>query len=610
MTDRNSDLSPPRPAARVISPRAAGDQTDSAEDRLLRDLQTAAGRPSGRPPLFPLGGLGTYEGEFVVDLAVPMCGRDVRDARTVLKRADPWGVGVHDLTSSLNLTEGDAADYLGRLVRAGLLSGPHGEDERAQEWEHHDYRLWKPTPTGKVLAHASGRKPSSRGRAESLAAAVVTAAEQINASPDDALYWVEEIRALGGLAEPADGPLLHVDLAVTLRPRLADPLEQAKAERRMQDAARDRGERGLVRDMIGYGHWQTRLKLAGHSKTVRLFKAEEDVRERVLFREPRDLTLDAEPTAPYARPADPGPLSHCSWCRQPGPAERVAAPGREYSTSPIGLCQDCLVLGGAAASSAYDFDGGRGTARRIVATLTEQPRHATGCALCGRTAAAPLAWWSDRHGNAAADEPAGVRVRLCQICPGLLHLHDAPTRERWWRSRFGAACMAGMHATLRREAGLPEPEARTVKPPRPARLTQAHQEILTEIRRSGVMTTVDFSRDAHRAGADPHRRWSWWETRIGHLLDHELVALVANDRDTHPQTAVRILADDERDLTRRVFALHVPGPVWDGSRVTEPEPPTGWTDLYTQLTVLRRERDKEAHRVRALARPTDLLTMP
>ncbi|MEV8544395.1 hypothetical protein [Streptomyces sp. NPDC051572] len=116
MTDQNSDVSPPQPAARVIGPRAAGDQTERAEERLLRDLRTVAGRPSGRPPLLPLGGLGTYEGEFVVDLAVPMCGRDVRDARTVLKRADPWGVGVRDLTSSLNLTEGDTAGYLGRLV--------------------------------------------------------------------------------------------------------------------------------------------------------------------------------------------------------------------------------------------------------------------------------------------------------------------------------------------------------------------------------------------------------------------------------------------------------------------------------------------------------------
>jgi hypothetical protein len=577
---------------------------DSAEERLLRELQEAVDRPVGRPALRPLGGLGTYEGELVVDLAAPLLGRDVRDARAVLKRSEPRGVGLREITGLLNLGERDTTDYLNRLVKAGLLRG-QGEDDRGRPWGR-DSRLWKPTTAGRILASASGRRPSSRRRAKALADAVVTAAQEVNANPDETLYWVQEIQALGALADPAVEPLLHVDLAVRLRPRLADPLEQAKAENRMHDAAQDRGERGLARDMIGYGHWRTRLKLAGHSKTVRLFKADDTLQGPVLFREQRDLTVDAEPTPVYARPAAPTPLSHCSWCRKPGPAERVAAPGQEFSTSPIGLCPDCLVLGDAAASAAYDFDDGRGTARRTVAALAEKPRHTDGCALCGRAAPSGQTWWSDQRGG-VTDEPGGIRLRLCHVCPGLLHLRDDPARERWWRSRFRTACTAGMHATLRQEAGLPEPEARTSQPPRPARLTEAHQEILDEIRRSGIMTTLDFSRDAHRADTHPHRRWSWWETRIGHLLDHELVALVANHPDPHPETTVRIMNADERDLTRRVFALHVPGPVWDGSQVTEPEPPEGWADLYTKLTQLRRARDEQARRLRAHIRPVDAI---
>ncbi|MFJ9580688.1 hypothetical protein ACIRQF_30395 [Streptomyces sp. NPDC101191] len=604
VTDRNPDAPHHPSAGRVIGPRAAADQLDDVETRLIGDLHAAVERPVGRPALRPLGGLGTYEGEFVVDLAASLCGRDVRDARAVLKRAERWGVGVRELTSPLGLTEGDTADYLNRLVKVGLLSGPHGEDRRDRPWGHQDDRLWKPTETGRLLASASGRRPSSPRRAQALAATVVKAAHEVNTDPDKTLYWVEEIRALGALADSAAEPMLHVDLAVTLRPRLSDPLEQAKAEHRMHDAAQDRGERDLVRDMIGYGHWKTRLKLAGHSKAVRLFKSDDTVQAPVLFREQRDLTVDAAPTAPYTRPAAPEPLSRCSWCRKPGPAERVAAPGHEHSTSPIGLCQDCLILGGAAAPSAYDFDGGRGAARRIVSALTEEPGHTNGCSLCGRTALTEHTWWPEQ-GDDSAGEPPGVRLRLCQLCPGLLHLHDDPARQRWWQSRFRAACVTGMHATLRQEAGLPDPAARTSKPRRPTRLTDAHQEILTEIRRSGVMTVIDFTRDAHRAGTHPRRRWSWWETRIGHLLDHELVALITNDHDRHPETTVRVMADDERDLTRRVFDLHVPGPVWDGLRVTEPEPPEGWTDLYTELTALRHHRDEEARRVRARTRPTE-----
>lgn len=578
----------------MISPRAPGQAGAGVEQRLLRDLEQAAAGPTGRPPLRALGLMGGYEGEFVVDLGAPLCGRDVRTARDVLKRADPYGVRVRDLTGPLHRSEEDTVAYLRRLVRAGLLSGPNGQDRRGSSWESHDYRSWKLTAVGRVLAFASGRKPSSRRRADALAAGVVKAAAAMNNDPDVTLYWVKEIRAVGAFADPDADPVLHVDLAVILHPRLSDPVEQAKAEQRRHDAAEDRGDRDLVRDMIGYGHFQARLALAGRSKVVRLFMPYEDTDGPLLFHEDRDLTIQAAPTAPYAPPADPGPLSRCSWCRRDVPAERVAPPGQPVSASPLALCETCQVLGGAARPVDYHFDGQRWTARATVTRPADEPHHTTGCALCGRAAPEPRLWWPHRDDD-------GMLLRLCDICPGLLHLVDGPSREPWWFSRFQDACLSGMHARLRQESGLPEPAAHPAKPRRPARLTDVHHATLAEIHRSGIMGIADFSRDARHNDAQPRHAWSWWDSRIGHLLDHSLVTPVTTGHSG--ELAVRILADDERDLRRRVFALHTPGPEWDGSCVREPEPPAGWGELNSELTALREERDAQALRVRAQIRP-------
>ncbi|MCZ1011867.1 hypothetical protein [Streptomyces lydicus] len=602
MTDRNTDTPPPTStvAARsVVGPRSPAEHDTGAEQRLLRDLKAAAAGPSNRPLLRPLGGLGTYEGEFVVDLDATLCGKDVRTARDVLKRADAYGVRLHDLTSPLDLTTAQTLTYLGRLVRAGLLTGPKGTRSAPDQWGHRDYRTWHLTPAGQVLAFASGRKPSTRRRADALVAKVVKAATEINANPDATLWWVQEIRAVGAIADPATDPLLHVDLAVRLRPRLSDPREQAKAEQRMHDAAEDRGERAGVRDMGGYGHWKTRLALAGRSKVLRLFAPYKDTEGPVLFKEERDLTLQAKTTAPYVKPAEPEPLPRCSWCRRDLPSQRVARPGQEFSTSPIGLCETCLVLGGAADSSEYRWWGAaRWMPRETTAVLARAPHHDQGCALCGRTACEPRLWWPD------PDEENRVitHLQLCDICPGLLELVDTPEREAWWASRFHTACRTGMHARLRQEAQLPQPAATTkAKPPRPARLTDAHRQMLDEIRRSGIMDPVDFARDA-RDEDIPRRRSSWWEARIGHLLDHHLVTLITNPPGTRPTTRVRILEDDERQLRRRLHDLHVPGPAWDGQRVSEPEPPEGWDALNAELTALTTARDEQAHQLRARVR--------
>ncbi|MCM2431044.1 hypothetical protein [Streptomyces sp. RKAG337] len=613
MTERNTDTpSPasPDPARTVIAPRSPADQDHSAQERLLRDLKLAGGEPSGRPALRALGGLGTYENEFVVDLDAELRGRDVRTARDVLKRADLYGLRIHDVTGPLNFTEAETLAYLRRLVRAGLLSGPTGNDGRTDSWDRHDHRTWKLTPAGRVLANASGRRPSTRRSADTLVAKIVKAAAQINDDPDATLWWVEEIRALGAYAAPGTDPLLHVDLAVRLRPRLNDRHEQAKAEQRLHDAAEDRGERAKARDMLGYGHWKTRLALAGRSKVVRLFAPYEDTEGPVLFREERDLTLQAQTTAPYTEPPEPQPLPQCSWCRRALPGQRVARPGEAFTSSPIGLCETCLILGGAAESSEYRWWGRAGRmARETVTALASEPHHPNGCAMCGRTAAEPRPWWTAPDPD-DQDDRVLTELRMCDLCPGLLELVDDPARDTWWARRFHDACLTGMHARLRQETGQPPATATKARPRRPARLTDVHQEILDEVRRSGALETVDLVRDARDQDA-PHHRWSWWDSRIGHLLDHELLTPITTiDGTHHSTTRTRILEDDERELRRGVLAAHVPGPVWDGDRVTEPAPPEGWDALNSELTALRTLRDEQALSLRRQVRPATRTPYP
>ncbi|GHA77444.1 hypothetical protein GCM10010345_93830 [Streptomyces canarius] len=81
-------------------------------------------------------------------------------------------------------------------------------------------------------------------------------------------------------------------------------------------------------------------------------------------------------------------------------------------------------------------------------------------------------------------------------------------------------------------------------------------------------------------------------------------SLVTSPPCAYPGNTVRIL-DDERELERRVYIWHVPGPAWNGERVVwEPTPPDGRPELYAQLTALRAERDEQAPNLRARVRST------
>ncbi|MEU4077713.1 hypothetical protein [Streptomyces venezuelae] len=556
---------------------------------------------SGPAPM-PLGGIGGQEGERVVDLDAPMLGHSTREIRDLLKRGDSFGLHVRDVQRAVHLDRAGCLALLAALVGAGYLTAPDDLDQpqhcyncRTEDCEYHDYRTWTLTPAGRSLAHASGRRPSTRKNADALAAKVVKAARAVNSDPDATLWWVKEIRAVGAYADPGRESLLHVDLAVELRPRLDDPLEQRKAEQRLHDAARDRGEQRRVLDMGGYGHWRTRLALAGRSKVVRLFESVRGGEGRVLFEEERELTVSAKATVPYQRPAEV-PLTSCSWCGRQGEAARVAQRGAPLASSPVGLCEQCLSLGWA---DDLQYQGSIevwpwGAVRRLRPALAEEPLHSSGCALCGREEAVERPWWpGDHRDGSGGGEP--VVLRLCDVCPGLLELVDSPGRDGMWCARHEHACMVGMRALLWRRAGVEEVPPSARKARKRPRLTVLHRDVLARVEEHGALSAVDLARAPI---SQIHQDSRWWMVRLAHLFDHCLIAEV-RDGGEESRGLVRATSDLERDLEARLDALHQPGPVWDGERVLEPAPPAGWAELRDEVGQEAARLDRKALRRRA-----------
>ncbi|MBD0675671.1 hypothetical protein [Streptomyces sp. CBMA156] len=574
-------------------------------DGLLSEMAALYAREDGdsAPPLMPLGGIGRQEGERVVDLDAPLLGHATREIRDLLKRGQPYGLDVRDAQRAVHLDRARCLELLAAAVEAGYLAAPEDLHEprhchtcRTDDCEYHEHRTWKLTPAGRSLAHASGRKPSTRKNADALVAKVVKAAEAVNAAPDATLWWVREIRAVGPYADDGQEQLLHVDLAVDLRPRLDDPAEQRKAEQRLRDAARDRGEQERVWDMVGYGHWQTRLALAGRSKVVRLFRPAQGLKAPVLFQEERDLTTPAVPSAPYRRPAET-PLEACSWCRRTVPAARVARRGCALASSPVALCEQCLSLGW---TDGLQYQGSWQVwawpvVRDLRGSLPQAPFHEAGCALCGREDAVERPWWpgDDRNGS-GTDGQEPVVMRLCDVCPGLLELVDAPGREGWWCARHQAACLTGMHALLHQGASA-DAAPGTRKARKAPRLTPLHREVLDLVAEHGALSAWDLARAPF---SQDHQDSRWWQVRLAHLFDHRLITGVRNGSG-EDRELVRATSEAERDLAAQLRALHTPGPVWDGERVVEPAPPAGWPELRGQAEHTAALMDQEALRRRA-----------
>jgi hypothetical protein len=594
-------------AARGESDGAVGTFADGLLE-MLKDVAAEYVREDQGPSLIPLGGIGRFEGEVFVDLKEIRFGRPLRVTRDLLKRGDSWGLQLRDVERVAHLSARDAEEYLAQLVDAGYLTAPGAREKcydcQGFECYHRDYRSWKLTAKGRTLGHASGRQPSTRKRADALVAKVVKAAAAINADPDALLWWVKEIRAAGAYADPQQDPVLHVDLAVVLRPRLDDPAEQRKAEARLRDAAQDRHERVRDWDMRGYGHFQTRLALAGRSKVIRLFQADPDAQGTLLFREDRDLTVQATPTAAYAKPAAPEPLQRCSWCRRAEPSERVAPRGEPVSRSPIDLCQLCSQLGRSTSESFGWYQPRHWTLRETRAALTQEPHPAEGCALCGRPDDGIRSWWTDQEEGEKQSAP--IDLRLCSLCPGLLELADRPDREKRWHWRYQDACVAGMHQVMREAVNLPTLPAKTVSR-KPSRLTELHHTLLEEIRRRGVLCPVDMARSV---SSQRHQDSQWWTVRFEHLLDNGLLTPLdtkATDVvDLHGGTELRATSEEEQGLRGELHALFTPGPLWDGSGVHEADPPASWHTLRDRCQALAHLLDQEARALQAATAGTPL----
>ncbi|MER5985685.1 hypothetical protein [Streptomyces sp. NPDC001787] len=543
------------------------------------ELLRASAHPD-RPALVPLGGIGTGGGEVALNLDAPFLGHPTRQTRDLLKRAGTWGLTLRDVREHLAMDDPQALAYLGAMADQRLLIAP-GSGAVADR----DGGRWKITADGVQFGRGTGRKMVSRARADDLAAKVVTAARDINADPDT-LWWVKEIRAAGPYSDPGREQLLHVDLAVHLSPRLSDQTEQAKAEARMEDAARDAGMTGQVRDMVGYGHWRTKLALAGKGTTVRLFMLPPYAEEgTVLFREDRDLTVSR--TTPQYRKREPDTVGLCSWCRRELPATRIARPGEPRSSSPIALCEDCRGLGGVS-GRANDFQEvlPHASYKALKELKKGGASHGTGCVLCGRLPASEKQWWEQWSKSEVAD----ADLVLCQICPGLLGLADRREREHEWRELHQSACLTGMHAILREEAGL-EPFTVPARKRRLPRLTEFHQQILEAVTVNGVISAADMDRFDH--AQDIYRKRDFWQSRMGHLLQHDLVTPVGGEW-RRPWSRMRAMDDEERDLVRKMRELHVSGPVWNGTAVVDPQPPADWVRFADQLKTLTDKHDRVA----------------
>jgi hypothetical protein len=233
--------------------------------------------------------------------------------------------------------------------------------------------------------------------------------------------------------------------------------------------------------------------------------------------------------------------------------------------------------------------------RDLRRALPKVPFHDAGCALCGREDAVEQPWWpaDDRDGSGGkGHEP--IVLRLCEVCPGLLELVDAPGREGWWCARHQDACLAGMHALLRRHAGVEEVPG-VKKARKVPRLTALHRDLMARVAEHGALSALDLSRAPF---SQDHQDSRWWQVRLAHLFDHRLIAVV-RDGGEEARAFVRATSDLERDLAGRLRALYTPGPVWDGQRVVEPAPPAGWADLRGQADQEAARLDREALRRRA-----------
>ncbi len=117
-----------------------------------------------------------------------------------MKSARPW-----DLAVVLGARQEDVDDLWKRLHRAGCIEDVNG-------W-------WRPTDAMLTLANARLGKPLARAKADQLVQQMVKQAEQLNADPGDALFYVVKIAVFGSYMDTSKEELGDLDVAWQLLER-------------------------------------------------------------------------------------------------------------------------------------------------------------------------------------------------------------------------------------------------------------------------------------------------------------------------------------------------------------------------------------------------------
>jgi hypothetical protein len=356
-----------------------------------------------------------------IELDNPIGGFTMREARDYLKHVGPTEVTVEDAAHFLKAGKRRADGLVRALTAQGYL---HVADLPPP----FQGKALVATAAGRELGCATGHKPTHRKTADRLLDGIVRRAQELNDDPD-VPYWVRELYVFGPYLDPGLDRIEDLNVAVDLRPCLADEHEQAKAERRYLDWLEDHGHRHRLVWDVRYVRGLTVLRLLGGSRAIRLFRFTGPRRDaagtRQLFLEARDLT--EQRTTPAYEPPVQLPVKCCSWCRRGVPSTRVALPGQSISGSPVALCPECLAFQAGPGRSQLQYWDWRATQYQVLQDLAEGRRgYPTGCAACGREADAPRVSL-DRL------EPRPANARFCRICAGLLGVTepDADPDRTW-----------------------------------------------------------------------------------------------------------------------------------------------------------------------------------
>jgi hypothetical protein len=379
-----------------------------------------------------------------LELDARVSGFTMRQVRDYLRYAGPTEVTVEDAARFLKTGKRRAATLVRVLTAQGYL---HVADLPFP----FEGKALVATPAGRDLGFATGHKPIHRKTADRLLDGVARRARELNDDPD-VPYWVRELYVFGAYLDPKLDRIEDLDVALDLRPCLADEPEQAKAERRHLDWLDDHGHRHRRVWDVRYVRGLTVLRLVGGSRAIRLSvftgPRSDTTGTRQLFLEGRDLT--EQRTTPAYQPPKHTPVARCSWCRREVPSTKVALAGHSISASPVALCGDCLTLQAGPGRSRLQYLEWSGAQYGVLRDVEEGTRgHSHGCSVCGRDADSPRL-------HLGRFELRPEHARFCSVCAGLLGIAvaDDDSDEAW-------AAFDDARDALFRQLGLGDAQAST-----------------------------------------------------------------------------------------------------------------------------------------------------